>query len=321
MRPQQFLISLVCILIAYSGVVACSSLNSGSDPHVIGALPNRVTAPQGSFLIIEGDHFNSRATATLGSDRLQFVTWVNAAVLTAQVPPGLAPGSYDLSVSNPGGGHYTLPKAITVVGATGSTPAPTAVPAQPHSPTAAPTATPVRASATASPTPAPRTPTPAPPTRTPAATASPTVVRTATPQATRASAPLSNGGPNLTGDWTITDTVTYGIGQGQTYSFVVSLHQAPGLVTGIGGGLQINGVFDGQTFQATYVQDNGSVGNFYWTVDATGNVLSGTFSNSSGNGGTSVAQRAPTGQNQRPAPAPQPRNNAARNQGNGNNEN
>ena len=44
--------------------------------------------------------------------------WVNGQVLTAEVPSGLPPGSYDLTVDNPGGGRTTLAQAISVAGAT-----------------------------------------------------------------------------------------------------------------------------------------------------------------------------------------------------------
>ncbi len=53
-------------------------------------------------------------TVTLGGTPLTDVTFVDSATLTATVPWGMDPGSYELSVTNPGGGSASLPAAFTV---------------------------------------------------------------------------------------------------------------------------------------------------------------------------------------------------------------
>ncbi|MHB8578046.1 MAG: IPT/TIG domain-containing protein [Dehalococcoidia bacterium] len=287
--------------------LACSS--STSPPHVTDAVPSHIAAAQPAFMLIEGSGFNRGATVRVGDSPLGRVTWVNERLLTVEVPAGMPPGSYDLNVSNPGGAQTTLQQAVSVQG---SAPAGVAATA------AAPSRPVATAPAIAPPTVNPRTPTPLArvtssprPTPSPEPTRAPTNPPTqpATGPATRSPAPAATQQPprptsaptqatrpqtglNLSGQWTIVDSVTYGAGVGGQYPFVVVIQQAGNQIAGSGGGLQFSGTISGNAVHVDYLQDNGATGTFDWTVSADGSSLTGSFTNSTGNGGDSSASRA-----------------------------
>ncbi len=291
----------MAVLVPAALAAAACAGSSGGQPVLTGAAPARLNAGQ-SFVIIEGSNFARGARAQLGDQPVMQLTWVNASVLTGLTPAGMAPGSYDLSVTNPNGASATLRGGIAVVGAGGASPtvAPTAVPsARATSPAATATATQTPPSATRSPAPATRSPEPA--TASPTATRTPTRAPTRAPTPTPQPTPAASGWPNatvsgqgaidLSGDWQITDGVTYGPGNGQSFSFTVRLSQQGTVLSGSGDGLNLSGTVSGLSVHAAYTQDNGSGGTFDWTLAADGNSFAGTFTNSSGNGGTSSGQR------------------------------
>ncbi len=101
--------------------------------------------------------------------------------------------------------------------------------------------------------------------------------------------PAAAGTGNLTGTWLITDTVTSGPSQGQSFQLLVALVETNGLITGSGDGMTLSGerTKDGAELQFVRV---GSSGTFQWK--ATNGKLTGTFTDSGGNNsGTSVAER------------------------------
>jgi hypothetical protein len=291
------------VLLAVAMVAAgCSS---AGGPRVDGALPKHAPAKAQTFVMIEGDGFAPNALVRVGSNSLQGLTWVNARLLTGVVAE-LQPGSYDVTVENPGGGTATLARAFTVDGAAPGQAA-TSTP-QPTGAGTAPPAT-VPPSATLSPPPTQRPierPTQRPTERpTQQATRVPTEqpTRVATEQPTRQpprptpaqpqNRPQQT--PDLSGEWLITDTVSYGPGTGSSFPFDLSLTQQGSQLSGGGNGLQLSGVIDGATVSASYSQSNGTTGTFSWTAGADGNTLAGSFTNSSGNGGDSVGQRLGSG--------------------------
>jgi hypothetical protein len=266
-------------------LIGCGGFGGG--PQVQAALPNQVPAGPGAFVLIQGSNFARNATARVGSSTLGNVTWVNDHLLTAELPPGMAPGAYDLTVSNGGSGSGTLRQAIRVQGQAASQPAAsaptqstrTAQPAPSASSAATQPATSTRPTATrAAATQPPPTPAPAL-TRPPATQAPPP---TQAPQATAIT---------IAGTWSIVDIVLYGPGMGGAYPFTISIHQNGNQISGSGDGLALRGVIDGDTVTASYSQSNGSTGTFTWTVDPSGSTLQGRFDNSIGNGGSSVGQR------------------------------
>ncbi len=329
-RPH--LVALVMLAVVSLAATACSTGSSG--PRVDGAVPHNANATGNTFVLIQGDNFAPNAQVRLGRSQLVGLTWVNARLLTAEVPGGMQPGAYDLTVANPGGGTKTLPAAITITGPKSAPPAAatvapaaatqpsaaTAVPAtgtpQPELATVAPSPRPLPATISPAPSPQPRT---AEPTQQPSATEAPPPAPRATqppPRATQpplrptqpptqpparatqpAALPQSRTAavPNLAGQWTIVDTVTYGPGAGGTYSFAVTIRQSGANISGSGSGIRFNGVIDGDLVHATYVQDNGAGGSFEWATDAGGTALSGSFTNSIGNGGDSYGQRSGSG--------------------------
>ena len=69
---------------------------------------------------ITGADFAATPTVSLGSTPLTNVTLVDSTTLTATVPWGMDPGTYDLTVTNPDGGSGSLPGAFTVTRASAS---------------------------------------------------------------------------------------------------------------------------------------------------------------------------------------------------------
>ena len=298
-------------------IAGCAALGR-NRPRVQSATPNQVLASRGAFLLIRGDNFAHDAVAEVDGIRLGDVTWVNAHLLTAELPPGIPPGAHDLVVSNSGGNSFTLRRAIQVQSASGqaqtaaataTAPSPNAADRAPSAAGSAQVATAQRSTSAATVTPVVTTqrPTAAPTGTTvataqsppPAGTQSPvgiTVVRSPTPTpvpsapATRAPAPAGPV-PNIAGTWQIVDMVQYGPGTGEQYPFVVSIQQSGEQITGSGSGLALQGTVRGSSVIAAYRQDNGSTGTFTWNLDASGSVLQGSFDNTIGNGGSSTGRR------------------------------
>jgi len=294
----RFFVPLFLALSPVLLVLGCSQA-AGQQPVLTGATPGRVSGGAQSFLIIEGGNFARGARVQVGQAPVSGLTWVNASVLTALAPANLPPGSYDLSVTNPGGGSATLHGGVTVAGGPQPAVAPASTAARLPSatvgnPNAAPSTVPTKATETPSAT---RTPQPMPA----SATARGTPGRPLTPLATipARSTPLpaaSGAAPgqsavDLSGTWQITDSVTYGAGSGQSFSFGVALSQQGTAISGSGDGLSLSGTVNGTAVHVSYTQDNGTTGSFDWTAGADGGSLAGTFTNSSGNGGTSAGQR------------------------------
>jgi hypothetical protein len=301
--PAPLLITLAVLIALAAG--ACSALGS-NQPQVQVARPNRVTSAQGGFVLIMGSNFARGAAARVGSNNLNAVTWVNPHLLTAEVPAGMQPGQYDITVFNSASNANTLWQALQVQGAApeATAAAATAQAPQPQTPrtaTAPPavTSTPLEVPIeTATPSPAARATAPvptAPPSDRPAPT-QPPVKPTQAPPATKPPTqqpPPAQGGavPNLAGTWSIVDTVQYGPGTGSSFPFTLSIRQNGSQISGSGDGLTLSGVISGDTVTVVYSQDNGSKGMFRWTVDPGGTVLQGSFDNSSGNGGASAGRR------------------------------
>jgi photosystem II stability/assembly factor-like uncharacterized protein len=86
-------------------------------PVVMGTAPTSAPNDLDSPIIITGTGFTSGVSGTLaslGSNSLTDVTWVNSTTLSATVPWGLDAGVYSLTVVNPDGWSGLLPHAFTV---------------------------------------------------------------------------------------------------------------------------------------------------------------------------------------------------------------
>lgn len=302
MVPSRRFIALIAAGVA-AFAVACS--NSGdAQPRVTDALPHTLNPRQRGLLLIQGNNFARDAQVRLGQTQLTNATWVNPSVLAVDLPAGIAPGSYPVTVTNPNGGSATLQSAITVQG-NGQTPVtpPTTAPSSSptHEATRTATST-VTATATASPSP---TPSPSPteplsPTRTsaPTQTRPPTQEPTRVPQATATRMPStpiqSQSLPDVSGTWQIIDTVTSGQGLGASFSFALVLQQNGNQIVGQGNGISLVGTIDGRTIHATYGQSNGTTGTFDWTLNGDATAMQGTFTNTV-NAGNSTGQRLTSG--------------------------
>jgi len=66
---------------------------------------------------ITGTNFEPTPTVTIDTTPLINVTYVNSTTLTATVPEGIPPGTYDVTVTNPGPCNLsgTLPDGFTVM--------------------------------------------------------------------------------------------------------------------------------------------------------------------------------------------------------------
>lgn len=95
---------------------------------------------------------------------------------------------------------------------------------------------------------------------------------------------------DFTGLWRVLDTITQGLGSGESFAFDVVLQQNGVLISGGAEGIQITGRVDGQTATLTYRQpDLGYTATFRLTL-VDGTWGGGTFT-SSVNAGTSTLHR------------------------------
>jgi photosystem II stability/assembly factor-like uncharacterized protein len=83
-------------------------------PTLSGIAPANAYNDLDTAVTITGSDFVATPTVSLGSTALTDVTFVNATTLTATVPWGMDPGTYDLTVANPDGGVGSLSSAYTV---------------------------------------------------------------------------------------------------------------------------------------------------------------------------------------------------------------
>jgi hypothetical protein len=86
-----------------------------ANPWVAAVTPDNGTDATVTPITIDGDFFQDGATASMAGKSLDPITFVSTQRLLAVVPAGLAPGTYDLTVTNPDGHSGTLPGAFTVL--------------------------------------------------------------------------------------------------------------------------------------------------------------------------------------------------------------
>jgi hypothetical protein len=87
---------------------------SGAVPVVTGISPDRAYNHQATEVTISGQDFEDTPQVYLGDTRLTEVTFVSSSSLEATVPANLDPGTYDLTIVNPGGKSATLSNGFTV---------------------------------------------------------------------------------------------------------------------------------------------------------------------------------------------------------------
>ena len=112
-----------------------------AGPHqwqAISVEPDTLQSETGGTLTIHGDGFTTTALVRLVGFGLLDTAYVNSTALRSVVPPGVAPGAYDLEVTQAVTTEWTsslLPAAVTIVAAT---PAPSATPPPTPRPTTVP---------------------------------------------------------------------------------------------------------------------------------------------------------------------------------------
>lgn len=100
--------------IQYTTVVVAPVYNPVVNSIAPDSGHNDVVTP----VTIQGGNFQSGATAMLGSTALSSVTFINGNTLTANVPAGMTPGTYKLTVTNPDSRSGVLLDAFTVLAPT-----------------------------------------------------------------------------------------------------------------------------------------------------------------------------------------------------------
>src|SRR6185436_8441830 len=89
---------------------------------ITGLQPNVVSNASGATVVVSGTDFVDGAVVILNGYGALNTTFVSLSVLTADVPPGLAIGTYGITVINPDSTYAILNNSLTVVGPT-ATPA------------------------------------------------------------------------------------------------------------------------------------------------------------------------------------------------------
>jgi hypothetical protein len=157
--------------------------------------------------------------------------------------------------------------------------------------------------ATATPQPPTETPTPEPPSPTPTPTEEPT--RTPTPERTserraqRRPEPTPTRVPSrtpvpdvsMTGRWRVQDTVDFGVGAGQTFTFDIILEQDGQRVRGRGNdGFRFDGQIDGNILTLAFTSPGGT-GIFIWGLSPDGSFVGDWRDYTAQSGGPSVMSR------------------------------
>ncbi|MFO7740834.1 MAG: IPT/TIG domain-containing protein [Anaerolineae bacterium] len=85
-------------------------------PTLNGVDPQKTYNDMDTSVVISGTNFAPTPQVVLGSTPLENVTWISLTQLTAQVPWGMEPGTYPLTVTNPAPGAYAvmLSEALTM---------------------------------------------------------------------------------------------------------------------------------------------------------------------------------------------------------------
>lgn len=116
-------------------VVQCGA---PTGPSITSVTPNQCVESS-TIVVIKGVNFVSGAKVKFGSVDAAEATVISSTEIRARISSSLAPGTYDVTVTNPDGKSITLPQAIRV-GACTPTPTATAT----RTPSATPTVTPTR---------------------------------------------------------------------------------------------------------------------------------------------------------------------------------
>jgi hypothetical protein len=85
-----------------------------APPEILAVTPDNGPDSLDVTITISGQKFVSLPRVLLGELQLSAVSFINDTTITAVIPAGLAVGSYDLTVINPGGQADTLANAYTV---------------------------------------------------------------------------------------------------------------------------------------------------------------------------------------------------------------
>ena len=92
------------------------ALGSWLTPLARSVEPSVLPMYQETPVIIHGANFIQTPTVNVGNIRVSNVQWLDANTLRMIVPARIGPGSYTISVFNPGGQEGQLPNALTIPG-------------------------------------------------------------------------------------------------------------------------------------------------------------------------------------------------------------
>jgi Flp pilus assembly protein TadG len=101
------------------------------QPSVISTSVSSFVQSSGGVTTLIGTNFASGATVQIGGTAASLVTFLSSTSLIVTVPPGIPTGTYNITVTNPGGAAATLSNAITI---SLVAPSPTASPTASSSP-------------------------------------------------------------------------------------------------------------------------------------------------------------------------------------------
>lgn len=108
-------LALCLLLLGVTSSQVSASPTSALAPIVTSVFPAQVYNWQPTTITITGSNFLATPMVRLGNVSLTDVTFVNSTAVTANVPAGMAGGSYTLSVTNPDSQIATLANAFTVL--------------------------------------------------------------------------------------------------------------------------------------------------------------------------------------------------------------
>jgi hypothetical protein len=88
--------------------------NASSGPVITYVNPTIMIAGYTNTVSINGTGFETNARVKLGDTGLQTSGTITPTLISAIYPSGFNPGTYDVTVTDPGGGQFTYPSAITI---------------------------------------------------------------------------------------------------------------------------------------------------------------------------------------------------------------
>ena len=86
----------------------------GDTPVIASVAPERLDAQAGQTFTITGENFIGTPTVMLDGKTLSNINRIDAQTIVAKLPAGIAPGRFDLVVTNPGGQQAAVRQAVQI---------------------------------------------------------------------------------------------------------------------------------------------------------------------------------------------------------------